>query len=667
MSSIVQSTLRKLNNTSRFGLLRVFTFNLALVFVLAACSFSLAEDVTPPPGYQPPPPRPEEPAQVFIPSAPVQAPDPAQGAAIYVESCAPCHGPTGLGDGAQADQLPNPVPALGDPELARTAQPLDWFTMVSQGNLENFMPPFTSLSEGQRWDVLAYVFTLSAPDNALADGETTYLTSCANCHGPVGQGDGPEVVNLSVVPPDFSDPAYLAERSLSEVFQAISAGQLPTMPAYEAELDQGTRWALTHYIQSLSFSQPVEEVASAPTEPAPTEQESEPTAAGTPVADAPEAPEIQLGVVTGQVINGSGGDVPMDLEVTLHAFDHITEILSNTVKISDDGSFRFEDIEMPESRIFMVTVDYSESTYNSDLGIVEAAVDSIDLPLLIFDTTTDASLLAIDRLHIFIEPATPGMIQVTELYLISNPTDRVVVAAETGEPVLYYTLPEGATNLQFQTESAVSRFVETAEGFGDTVGVPPGSGQYQVMYAYNLPYERELDIEKPHNLPVNAVTILMPDMGLRVKSDQLVDSGPRDIQGETFFVYTGNRLEAGQPLSVALSGSMSDGGLPSIEGGSSNSLVIGLAALGVTLVVAGGWLFRRNQKLVLANGAEWSEPEVIGNGTPESVMDAIIALDDLFKAGDLPEAAYRKRRAELKDQLAVMLADPGSDDVELSD
>ncbi len=243
----------------------------------------------------------------------------------------------------------------------------------------------------------------------------------------------------------------------------------------------------------------------------------------------------------------------------------------------------------------------------------------------------------------------------------------MVVAAETGEPVVYYTLPEGATNLQFQTDTSASRFVETAEGFGDTVGVPPGSGQYQVMYAYNLPYDRELDIEKPHTLPVNAVTILMPDMGLRVKSDQLVDSGPRDIQGETFFVYTGSRLEAGQPLSVALSGSMSDGGLPPIDGGSTSSLVIGLAALGVTLVVAGVWLFRRNQKLAFANGAEWSEPEVISNGTPESVMDAIIVLDDLFKAGDLPEAAYRKRRAELKAQLAVMLAGSGQDDVELSE
>ncbi len=99
MSSIVQSTLPKPNKSSPSGLHRVIVFNLALAFVLAACSFSLAEDVTPPPGYQPPPPRPEEPAQVFAPSAPVQAPDPAQGAAIYVESCAPVMAPQGWGTG----------------------------------------------------------------------------------------------------------------------------------------------------------------------------------------------------------------------------------------------------------------------------------------------------------------------------------------------------------------------------------------------------------------------------------------------------------------------------------------------------------------------------------------------------------------------------------------
>ena len=35
---------------------------------------------------------------------------------------------------------------------------------------------------------------------------------------------------------------------------------------------------------------------------------------------------------------------------------------------------------------------------------------------------------------------------------------------------------------------------------------------------------------------------------------------------------------------------------------------------------------------------------------PEALMDAMIVLDDLYKAGELPEDAYQQRRAELKVQ-----------------
>jgi hypothetical protein len=36
---------------------------------------------------------------------------------------------------------------------------------------------------------------------------------------------------------------------------------------------------------------------------------------------------------------------------------------------------------------------------------------------------------------------------------------------------------------------------------------------------------------------------------------------------------------------------------------------------------------------------------------PESLMDAIIALDDLHRAGKIPDEAYQQRRNELKDAL----------------
>ena len=74
---------------------RVILFIL-LAVISASCNFTLAEDVTPPPDYVAP-----TPAPTLGPLVPAQAPSVENGAAIYMEKCAPCHGDTGLGDGDQ--------------------------------------------------------------------------------------------------------------------------------------------------------------------------------------------------------------------------------------------------------------------------------------------------------------------------------------------------------------------------------------------------------------------------------------------------------------------------------------------------------------------------------------------------------------------------------------
>ena len=63
------------------------TLPLAIILtLLSACNFTLAEDVTPPPGYVAP-----SPAPTLGPLYPASAPDIENGAAIYVEKCAACH------------------------------------------------------------------------------------------------------------------------------------------------------------------------------------------------------------------------------------------------------------------------------------------------------------------------------------------------------------------------------------------------------------------------------------------------------------------------------------------------------------------------------------------------------------------------------------------------
>ena len=85
-------------------------------------------------------------------------------------------------------------------------------------------------------------------------------------------------------------------------------------------------------------------------------------------------------------------------------------------------------------------------------------------------------------------------LRVLELYIISNPGNKTVVAAKEGDPVLSFQLPEGATNLQFEDGTSADRYITIPDGFGDTVPVRPGSGNYQVMYSYELPYNRKLDL-----------------------------------------------------------------------------------------------------------------------------------------------------------------------------
>ncbi len=95
----------------------LITLALAGLF-LAACNFTLASDVTPPPDYVAPTAMPTLGALV-----PAAAPDIQDGGTLYAQNCAACHGDKGLGDGPQSMQLPVTVPGIGLAEVASSASP----------------------------------------------------------------------------------------------------------------------------------------------------------------------------------------------------------------------------------------------------------------------------------------------------------------------------------------------------------------------------------------------------------------------------------------------------------------------------------------------------------------------------------------------------------------
>ncbi|NOY99132.1 MAG: c-type cytochrome [Chloroflexi bacterium] len=648
----------------------------ALAALLLSACVSLAEDITPPPAYKSPTPRP-----TVGPLYPGASPDLENGAAIYAEKCAACHGETGLGDGPQAAQLPNPPAALADPATVRQASPAQWFTTVTQGDLDNFMPPFSGLSEQDRWDVVAYAFSMSVTPEQLAAGEELFTDNCIACHGPDGTGIGGAA--------DFTDQAFMADFSAAEMYEAISNGTMGGMPTFGATLDEGGRWALTAYLRTFTLgamsapaaapepSQTPEPAAGTPTDESAlsatplAEGETTPAATGQPateVAAEPTATPDGLGTISGVVTNGSGGELPSGLEITLRGFDineggGFTESITLSTELDADGSYTFNDVPMPAQRAFVAVIDYQTVIYASDPAFVAEGTNAIDLPVTFFETSTDASALSVDRWHIFIDYIDPkaDTVQIVEVFVVTNPTVKTIVPAEEGQAVITFSLPEGATNLQFDDSTIGDRYVQTMDGFGDKAPVLPGIGQHQIVVAFEIPYSKKMDFAQPVSLPVDSAIVMVPQ-GIKLRSDLLQEGGTRDFQGTVYDLYASQPLPVGATLEMTISGKPKAAASPTSDVDSRRNMLIGAGALGIVLILTGLWLFWRDRSQEKLDeefedeeyDLEEAEDEVEFDDA-ESVMDAIIALDDAYRAGDLPEEAYKQRRAELRARLKELV------------
>ncbi len=652
-----------------------FALLVSLAAVLAGCSFSLTTDITPPPGSELPAPQVTIAPVASSPVYPIVPPDLANGKVLFDQKCSKCHGEKGLGDGPQSAQLSVPAAALGLADFARQYTPAEWYSVVSQGDTQQFMPAFPSLTDRQRWDLVAYAMSLSTTNDMLSQGKALYENECVGCHGPAGNGRGADAAKLTSQPAAFTNQSLMAQASSTTLYQAIASGINPDMPAYSSTLDDNQRWSLVSYLRSLTYvTSTAENQYPSPPDNGTAQTSSistaQPVAYSTSVIT--QTPVITstgevtstatfTGSVTVQLVNGSGGATPTNSAVTLYGFDSMQNTYSQTLTTGENGVYTFSNVTMPAGRVFLAGTDFASSTYGSDIVTVNPATPNLNLQITVYDSTTDVSVLTTDRVHVFFDFSNPSNVQVLEVFIISNPTNQAVVSASTDGAVVTFPLPQGFTNLQFQDGALGGRYVELSQGFGDKMAVSPGVGQYQVVFAFQMPYNRKLEFVQPMFLPTSAVVIMVPDNGIKVSGTMLTDGGTRDYQGTTYRMYNGSSMVAGSSLDFTLSGTAKQAAASVFTAGTTQNLAIGLGVFGVALVAAGLWLFLRNRRKLTMQQAPGSADfpgsySDVGD-SPEDVntlMDAIIALDDQYHAGNLPEAAYLERRAILKEKLRTM-------------
>jgi mono/diheme cytochrome c family protein len=621
-----------------------------LAVLLSSCNFTLAQDVTPPPGYIPPTPAPT------LLLVPPRTPDVANGAAIYAEKCLPCHGETGMGDGPQGIQLQGvTVPAFALPEVARPKSPAQWYTVVTRGNIERFMPPFASLTDQERWDVVAYITTLHTTDEQIQWGRELFEEKCTNC------------------PTDFfKDQSKMASLSGVELARIVRLGN-NEIKAFGESLSDEEMWAVAAYLRTLSFgsASPVASAQDAPTA-VPVSKTPAPSDAGTPsaeetltgteqaAAENEATPVVRKGYgrISGSIENRTGAELLSDLAVTLHGYEHDfnnpstppQEVISLQASIASDGTFVFEDIEMPENRIFLAEVEYQGITQKSEFVIVRNGQNAISLPpLKLYGVSTDHSLLTVDELTMFFDASTETAYEVLALYTFRNPGDVIVsVAMENQQEIPFLKYPLNSQGFGYQAVQDSAPFVSIDGGFA----MPPSEQPYGIIAISSIAREKSISFTQPLTLPVTIVRIFVPD-GLELNGDQLTQDSPQTIQGAVYQSYLASHLNAGDSLTFTVSGSPRTSASPDAVSSTSNSLLIGAGALGLALILAGAWMYMRDR----GRAAEAVEEDETENEfeSAEDVMDAIIALDDLHRAKKISDETYHKRRAELKEELKEMM------------
>ncbi len=97
---------------------------------------------------------------------------------------------------------------------------------------------------------------ISTPE-LVAQGKKQYEMNCASCHGVEGKGNGPAAAGFNPPPRNFSQlEGWKNGRKVSMVFKTLKEGLPGTQMASFGTLPVDDRWAMVHYVVSLSSTPP---------------------------------------------------------------------------------------------------------------------------------------------------------------------------------------------------------------------------------------------------------------------------------------------------------------------------------------------------------------------------------------------------------------------------
>jgi hypothetical protein len=174
----------------------------------------------------------------------------------------------------------------------------------------------------------------------------------------------------------------------------------------------------------------------------------------------------------------------------------------------------------------------------------------------VYDVSTDTSKLSIGTHHIMIA-VRDGTLEFTEYMQLNNASDRAVTGAPRDDQnrpvVLEVKLPEGFQDLATSGYFEQPALVVTADGFYDTMAVPPG--EHQVTFSYRLAiHSGTVKIAKQITLPTTELTIFWQQGQGRLEGLGEPAARMTNAQGVPVEYYSRSVLQPGDRVAFQIAG-----------------------------------------------------------------------------------------------------------------
>ena len=267
------------------------------------------------------------------------------------------------------------------------------------------------------------------------------------------------------------------------------------------------------------------------------------------------------GVIKGQLFNGTeNGSSVANQVVTLKTYLGDAKVGSTTTKTDAEGNFVFADLVTNPNYSYEATVTFQEAVYSGGrLTFAEGETTKI-AKIAVYDSTASDETIKVAMEHVYIYVGQDSL-KIKEIYLISNESNRTYIGskevpARVGKETLKFSLPKGATALQYGGELMEASVVPDEEGFIDTMPVlPTAVGEEKLItISYNVSYSGgEYTYSQRVNYPMYGFFIFVQGDSSVVASDQLLPGGLVELEGTQFNYLYGGSLVPGVTLVAHLS------------------------------------------------------------------------------------------------------------------